>query len=112
MKIRLLNLLFVLFSLACVGSALAVPTPSTTPVPSPTVEVLEIVSSLDKYRVTSHALEVRAAPGEQSINIGYLLRGAIVNVYETQETPDEACQVWARIQVDSWVCMDRLEKVQ
>ena len=108
MKIRLLNLLFVLFSLACVGSALAVPTPSDTPTPPPP-ESTPVKN--DSYRVTAYVLEIRKAPGELSDNIGYLQRGAVVTVYETQETPNEACLTWARIQKESWVCMDRLEKV-
>jgi hypothetical protein len=119
MKKILPILLIVLFSVACVSSALSMPTPSAipdptksqpTPLPSPTPSPT-VIKLYDNYTVTAHALEVRAAPGERSENIGYLERDSVVTVYEVKETTSEKCLVWARIGVDRWVCMDRLERV-
>lgn len=110
MKIRLAILLVVLVSVSCVSSALAVPTPSATS--SPPHPAVSLESKNDSYKVTATVLEVRAAPGELSDNIGYLQRGATVTVYETKETPSEVCRAWARIGIGKWVCMDRLERVE
>lgn len=114
MKKHLPFLLAVFLTLACVSSALSVPTPAITPTappPSPTLTPTPI-KLYDNYKVTAYTLEVREAPGETSLNIGYLRRGVLVTVFEVEETPSEACPVWARIRVGAWVCMDRLERVE
>jgi uncharacterized protein YgiM (DUF1202 family) len=96
--------------------------PSTvTPIPSEvtpisvtyTPEVTlksEQITPIPVFSVTADTLEIRSGPGENYPNIGYLRAGDTVAVMETTETPREACQNWARIGVDRWVCAEYLRE--
>ena len=113
MKLRYLSLLSLVL-LSCIGSALALPTvtpaPSVTPVPA---EVLQDDPPGDSYVVSADVLEVRAAPGETSRNIGYLEVGSTVTVYIiVKGITLEKCSAWARVGRGRWVCADRLERAE
>jgi hypothetical protein len=111
-NLRYLSLLSLVL-LSCIGSALALPTvtpaPSVTPVP---VEVLQNVPA-PLYVVLPDVLEVRAAPGETSLNVGYLEVGETVTVYIiVKGNTLEKCSAWARVGRGRWVCADRLERAE
>ena len=116
MKYRLFLLVLLLVNIACVGSALSVPTltPTSAPkLPSPTPKIAVTATlDFDKFVVASDVLEVREGPGEKSLNVGYLEKGDIVTVYETKKTTLEKCLTWARIGVGRWVCADWLERAK
>lgn len=105
MKKLLFAISILIVSLACVGSALQLPTPTSTAAPSSTPTSTPVYTT---YIVTSDVLEIRLGPTEISRNIGYLERGAVVTVYETKKTTLEKCSEWAKIGIRSWVCFDRL----
>ena len=111
MKLRYLSLLSLIL-LSCIGSALSLPT--VTPAPSVTpVEVLQDDPAGDSYVVVPDVLEVRAAPGEKSRNVGYLETGDTVTVYIViNGITLEKCSAWARVGGARWVCADRLERVE
>jgi hypothetical protein len=64
------------------------------------------------YHVKTTALEVRSAPGETLLNIGYLQRGDQVIVYQTAHLKHEYCSKWAKISPATnparWVCFEDL----
>lgn len=113
MKYRLFLLAVLLIvNIACVQSAIIpaiTSTPRVTASPAPLTKTPTVDNRL--YKVSTDVLEVRRAPGEKSLNVGYLGKGDIVTVFETKKTTSEKCLTWARIGSARWVCMDRLSKV-
>jgi hypothetical protein len=115
MRKILVFLVMAVMSLACVGSALQVPSPTVTPEPTLTpvpvpVASPELVRHI--YKVSVDTLEIRAGAGETWLNIGYLHSGDSVTVYAvTEQTTLEKCSKWADIGDRRWVCFDRLERV-
>ena len=113
MKKLLIALIVMIVSLACVMSAIQVPTSTSAPdpvsYPAPALDPTP-THVYTTYVVTSDVLEIRNGAGEVYRNIGYLERGDSVRIYETKKTTLEKCSEWARIDVRSWVCKDRLER--
>jgi uncharacterized protein YgiM (DUF1202 family) len=107
-NLRYLSLLSLVL-LSCIGSALALPT--VTPAPSVTPVPVENNPPGDSYVVSADVLEVRAAPGETSLNVGYLEVGETVTVYIIiRGNTLEKCSAWARVGRGRWACADRLER--
>jgi len=71
------------------------------------IKEIEVVKTIDFYKVTATALNVRIGPGINNQKIGKLLQESIVEVLETKYG-------WAKIkfnEIEGWVSMDYLVKI-
>lgn len=93
------------------GDAIGTPTGHTnTPTVTPTGHAsAPTVTPTARHSVTVAVLEVRSGAGEAFPNVGYLLHGETVTVYEVQTVTGETCRRWARIGAGEWACYDFLE---
>ena len=86
---------------------------ATPPAPTATAQAMTAPTPTPHhvYIVAADALEVRTGPSETAPNVGYLVRGQIVTVYETAQAEQEHCTTWAKIAHNQgrWVCMKYLK---
>lgn len=109
MSAGLVYLAYVL-PLQMLGDAIVTPSRTDAPTVTPTVHTsAPTVTPTARHSVAVAVLEVRSGAGEAFPNVGYLVRGKIVTVYEVQPVTGETCRQWARIGAGEWTCYDFLE---